>query len=237
MTKNLFYTALWLMGIMGTLAIWVVNAETTISEPYGHIDYMLNENEPFEAQVITITSWTDIITILDRNLWAKKAWTWCDYKTNWNAYCAYDDTYGYYFQRGNNYGFKPWCDLSWSTYSCTDSITSSAVQWQVDANTIEYNPSNQQYYTSWVFYKGNSNWLNDNSKVDLWWWGMTDSTDTTYSLSDDTWKVNLDTVTSRQWPCPEWFHVPSRWELDKLKNLMWNSASDIHTKLLIPFAG
>ena len=237
MKKNLFYTALWLMGLMGTLAIWVVNAETTISEPYGHIDYKLNGNEDFEAQVITITSWTDIITILDRNLWAKKAWTWCDYKTNWNAYCAYDDTYGYYFQRGNNYGFKPWCDLSWSTYSCTDSITSSAVQWQVDANTIEYNPSNQQYYTSWVFYKGNSNWLNDNSKVDLWWWGMTDSTDTTYSLSDDTWKVNLDTVTSRQWPCPEWFHVPSRWELDKLKNLMWNSASDIHTKLLIPFAG
>ena len=30
MTKNLFYTALWLMGLMGTLAIWVVNAQ---SEP------------------------------------------------------------------------------------------------------------------------------------------------------------------------------------------------------------
>ena len=238
MNKHLIRATLWLMGMMGTLAIWVVNAETTtVSEPYWHINYTLNGNENFEAQVITITDWTDTITILDRNLWATTAWTWCE-DPNWLNSCIWwDPTYWYHFQWWNNHWFK-WCDLSGSTYNCSDTITSSAVNWQVNATTISYDPANQVYYESGAFYKGyDGNWLNDNSKVDLWWWGMTDSTDTTYSLSDDTWKVNLDTVTSRQWPCPEWFHVPSRWELDKLRNLMWNSASDIHTKLLIPFAG
>ena len=243
MKKNLLYTAIWLMGLMGTLAIWVVSAETTISEPYGHIDYTLNDNENFEAQFITITDWTDTITILDRNLWATVAWTWCDYKTNW-WYCPYDEVYWYHFQWWNNHWFKPWCDLSGSTYYCSDTITSSAVNWQVDATTISYNPANQEFYNSWVFYKWYSNWLTDNSKVDLWWWstGGTDTITSTSSLNWDNWKVDESTVKNRQWPCPEWFHVPSIWELSKLVSMMTGSnnsekVTQLHSDLYIPFAG
>ena len=36
MNKNLIYTALLFMGIMGILAIWVVKADTIVTEPYGN---------------------------------------------------------------------------------------------------------------------------------------------------------------------------------------------------------
>ena len=235
MSKQLFRTMLWAVWILVMVSMWVVNAQEVTAVHYtgSDIEYRLNNNTEHFTWVwtITITDWTDTITILDRNLWAIKAWTWCDFETN-NGYCAYDDTYGYHFQRWNIYGFKPWCDLQQSNASCTDSITLAAVTWQVDANTIVYNPLNQQYYTSWVFYKWDNNWLSNDSVVDLWWWSVDDNI---YSLNDTGWQVT--NWSGRQWPCPKWFHVPSIWELDKLKNMMWNSVSDIHNKLLVPFAG
>jgi len=247
MKKNLLYTALWLMGLMGTLAIWVVSAETTITHyTWSNIEYRLNNNTEHFTWVwtITITSWTDTITILDRNLWATVAGTWCDYTTSW-WYCPYDETYWYHFQWWNNHWFKPWCVLSWSTYYCSDTITSGAVRWQVYATTISYNPASQEFYNSWVFYKGYSNWLTetDNSKVDLWWWstGGTDTITSTSSLNWDNWKVDESTVTNRQWPCPNWFHVPSIWELYKLRSMLESDAKrntgTLHNELLIPFAG
>jgi len=39
-------------------------------------------------------------------------------------------------------------------------------------------------YMSWIFHYWNSNWLNDNSKVDLWWWSDEDNV---YNLDDKTW--------------------------------------------------
>lgn len=240
MNKKLIYTALWLIGIMGALSIWVVSAAETRVIPGEHenITYILNgdEEHSFNAWTLTVTDCEDvdnptddctIITILDRNLWATVAWTGCDYTTNW-WYCPYDNTYWYHFQWWNNYWFKPWCDLSWSTYYCSDTITSNAVNWQVDATTISYNPNNQEYYYSWVFHYGNPNWLNDNSKIDLWWWS-TDDTTTFVALT--TGQAEL-----RRWPCPEWFHVPSIWELTKLSS-MFTGGLDMHNQLKIPFAG
>ena len=202
--------------------------------PDSDVRYTLNGNENFTAWTITITDWTDTITILDRNLWATAAGTWCYYKTNWNKYCPYEEVYWYHFQWWNNYWFKPWCDLSWSTNSCSDSITSNAVSWQVDATTISYNPTNQEYYNSWVFYKGNHNWLNDNYKVNLWWWSTGDLT-TFVELTEEQAKL-------RQGPCPKWFHVPSVWEFVKLSSMMtWSSDSEkdvqLHNLLYIPYAG
>ena len=244
MYKHLFRIVLWVVWILGMMSLWVVNAETTISEPYGHIEYTLNGNENFEAQVITVTGDDGtVITILDRNLWAKKAWTGCDKNTNW-WYCPYDDTYWYHFQWWNNHWFKPWCDLSWSTDNCSDEITSGAVNWQVDVTTISYDPVSQQYYESGVFYRGYDNWLTDNSKVDLWWWstGGTDTIISTSSLNWDDWKVDESTVTNRQWPCPRGWHVPSVWELNKLVSMMTGSnrsekVTQLHSDLYIPFAG
>ena len=93
MHTHLIKSTLWLMGIMVTLAIWVVNAEPLVSEPYGHIEYTLNGNENFEAQVITVTGDDGtVITILDRNLWATGAGVGCEFD------CTNEDStywYGY----------------------------------------------------------------------------------------------------------------------------------------------
>ena len=202
--------------------------------PDSNVRYTLNGNENFTAWTITITDWTDTITILDRNLWATAAGTGCHYKTNWETYCSYDDTYWYHFQWWNNHWFKPWCDLSWSIKSCSDSTTLNAVSWQVDATTISYNPANQEYYNNGEFYKGSWNWLNDSNKVNLWWRSTGDST-TFVELTEEQAKL-------RQGPCPKWFHVPSVWELVKLSSMMtWSSDSEkdvqLHNLLYIPYAG
>ena len=184
---------------------------------------------------ITISNWIETITILDRNLWATAAGTGCDSTTNWNQYCPYDETYWYHFQRWNNYWFKPWCE----TNICQDDITSSAVYSQVAANTIVYNPLQQQYYSNWQFVKSRqlSNWVNSNI-VDLRWWSTGDSADNydfdDYSLS---YPLIAESAAARRWPCPQWFHVPSVWELGKIMNMMRNNTMAIHNDLLVPFAG
>ena len=230
MKKNLLYTALWLMGLMGTLTIWVVSAETTISEPYWHIEYTLNENENFEAQVITITGDDGtVITILDRNLWATVAWTWCEKSdsldcSNWDA------TYGYHFQRGNNYGFKSTGEVqSWTDKAEWNSAYAN--KWYYGTTFIK----SYAFIPGWDYW---SDWPHD----DLWWGSLTETTDGAGNIIWDPdylnwndWKVNPDTVKNRQWPCPENFHVPSIWELVKIKTMMW-VVSKMHFQLKIPFA-
>ena len=122
--------------------------------------------------------------LMDRNLWAQIIWFWYDANSN---------SYWYYYQWWNNYGFGP----------SSTTIKSST---QVDCTNI--NPS---AYTSSTFIT----WLNDfdwcSSKNDnLWWWSEDGS-------SNNRW---LDTISStdlaRKWPCPEWWHIPSIWERQAL---------------------
>ena len=191
---------------MGTLAIWVVNATTTISEPYGHIDYTLNGNENFEAQVITITSGNESITILDRNLWATATGYWADYTRQ---------SYWYYFQRWNNY---------WFATSGTI-LSGNALDADIDATL--YWPKNP--YTGGEFLKTSSSpfdWATT-ANNNLWWWS-----------GDTTTIAKVTNPEERQWPCPDWWHVPSYSEWKTL--IDWIGSSNRETfreKLYIPYAG
>ena len=209
-TRNLLTLAM-----VGALLIWVTSAaNTTVTHnPDAWVSYTLNWNENFTAWTITISDWTTTITMLDRNLWATKAGTGCE-DPNWNC-PAYAKYYWYHFQWWNNYWFYP---------NNIASISPNQTQ-----TPIVYNP----FYTKWVFIIWHKNWLTDNWVADLWWWDINDNT---YNLNDDTWKIKKN-PRKRQWPCPEWFHVPSKWELDKIKNMMWDDMNAIHNELLIPFAG
>ena len=175
------------------------------------IHYTLNENEYFSAGTITITNWTDTITILDRNLWATAAGTGCEW---WRNNCLGDPTYWYHFQWWNNYGFT----TDWT-------ITTSSTQ--VDASG----------YWPWNYYSNSSfiTWFEDWSSTpnsNLWGWSEDDNT---FNVNDETRKLN--NASERQWPCPEWFHVPSYWELKKISNMLWDNQMEIHNQLLIPLAG
>ena len=181
------------------------NGVTVIPHPENVIFYTLNGNENFTAWTITISDGATTITILDRNLWATVTGTWC---TEWACY-EWDPTYWCNFQRWNNY----WFTGGWE-------LPTGQLDWeQVDASDVWAN------YSSGVFHTA-SNWINDNSKVDMRWWNETDNI---YSINDTTRQVN--NPTERKWPCPENFHVPSKWELDKLKNMMWDNQSLFHNIL------
>ena len=162
---------------------------------------------------IRISSWDTIITILDRNLWASIAWTWCSITESWACW--------YHFQRWNNYWFEHF----------DDSIFENAVNYDdVNIDASAYWPDN--YYVSWVFIKGSS-WENnfDWSIVrndNLWWW----SGDFNY----ENWVFPVDNPQDRQWPCPEWYHIPSKWEWAILIEMVWNAPEKFRNDLLIPAA-
>jgi len=202
------------VAAIGGLAMTsTASATATVTHyPDSDVEYTLNGTD-FTAWTITITEWGDTITILDRNLWANQAGTGCE-DPSWEWNCpANDPTYWYHFQWWNNYGFDP---------NTTPTI------WQQITTSIEYNP----FYTDSVFRVGNSNWLSENSVVDLWWWSTDDYIE---EINWNNWQVSNGS--DRQWPCPEWFHVPSYGELLKIKTMMGDDASAIHNDLLVPFAG
>ena len=138
------------------------------------------------------------IVIQDKNLWATMTWGWK------NAPAA---SYWNFYQWWNNYGFP-------SDPNATISKTSTKV------DTSNYWPDNPYSSSTFVKWKASydnrdSDWSsvrNDN----LWWW--------TWDNEANWWWLNSDNpITGRQWPCPEWYHIPSIWELDELAVLWHNN--------------
>ena len=186
--------------------------------------------------------WQTWYTIQDKNLWATTVFNQGDTLTDANC--------GYFFQWGNNY----WFAHSWN-------VTTSSTQ--VDASG--YWPWN--YYNSSTFItRTSSPWgwssvRNDN----LWWWvtqwtwiwdwntiintgvlsvnGQTGNVTVEEPIEYTAWNGisiwNLS-ISSRQWPCEEWFHVPSAadWQwVETIMNWLWFSDwADWDTKLHLPKA-
>ncbi len=215
MKKNFFYVALWLMGIMGALSIWVVDASTYNIETqspgwtYGTISIA-------RPEWLTDADGPAWFTIMDRNLWAITTW-----------YGASADTGSYWFkyQWGNNYGFADGCWDNWWSF-CSDPVYSSSKSVETDWAIWESTYDNNWYYwTTFIngrewSYPTYSNeitdyWENKGSYSNLRWWSWDyaymSSNWPIWLYSDDWWERNL-----RQWPCPSGYHVPSAWELVKL---------------------
>jgi len=135
----------------------------------------------FKYGVITISWWTNndiCYTFMDRNLWA----------TGNNIDSS--DSYGYYYQKWNNYWF----------------IVSSSLNTSDSVVTTQYQPSQ---YSSKVFIKS-SNWYSPgwNSKNASNIWGGWSDAKAVKNLK------SLDSInySERQWPCPNWWHVPAAQE-------------------------
>ena len=171
--------------------------------------------------------WEDV-TICDRE-W-KECFTFMD-RNLWAETNDIKDekSYWYKFQWWNNYGFT------------ADGLKTTNKQW----NTAEYWPKNP--YSNSEFVVWNWNWSADwNSNLRWWEWD---------SEKNKRWLgVNYE---SRQWPCPDWYHVPSAWEITRAldiwtkslnikssKNIQWLSSIawkryvyELWNHFNIPFAG
>ena len=210
--------ALWLMGIMGTLAIWVVSANTDCWTYYwatapdqdsiyasGIVYWCDNETNPWTPiPIITIywKNWNDQdvwITIKAMNewTWTVKIWSWDNSEAFWSFY-----------QWWNNYPF------SWKVLT-----------WNGQINTQQYGPSN--YYIGEVFLMGTLDWSYP-VNLNLWWWSG-DNMGLNWFLWFDTWSFTVVNPLGRQAMCPTWYHIPSAWEWFALLNLWTNNTIDYKT--------
>ena len=108
------------------------------------------------------------------------------------------DSNGYYFQWWNNYGFLPW--------------DNEVVEEQVDVTWYGWNNP----YVRDVFVANSKSWIatSETEYADNLWWWLDD-------YRDNTWASSIWHDYMRQWPCPEWYHVPSGWEWLELI-LLWS---------------
>ena len=129
-----------------------------------------------------------------------------------------------HYQWWNNYGFRNWTN--------GHSLPSTETETDVLIDTTGYGPGN--YYSSSKFIRRTTlpfRW-DDTDNANLWWWTGT------------TW--------DKQWPCPEWYHVPSntewQWIYDSFtarESTGWavfcsnytNALQCFLAKLQLPFAG
>lgn len=171
---------------------------------------ILDQMPEFEREDITVCDPDDItncITMMDRDLWARLAFTWT----------SKQETLWYHYQWWNNYGFAIWCDTLY--WSCSDDITTYSVP-----NILDFDDS---YLGSWYFDNVFHIWkvfsgISSQTIAQIWWW-----------WNDNSWNnywYDLDNFEDRQWPCPEWYHIPSVWEYSELvkywaKNYLnvWNT--------------
>jgi hypothetical protein len=138
-----------------------------------------------------------------------------------------------YYQWWNNYWFS-------SSETLSDTSTGQV-------STLDNWPWN--YYFSSTFIYGNNNW-SSNQNNNLWWWEWDTLT------SNWTW-----TNINRQWPCADWYHVPSTlewhwlfqawckyrwwtncvvsdWNSLSWSSLWWNATfTNFQSDLKLPFAG
>ena len=190
MKRKSFLIALLMRFAVGVLWFSKVNAESDFVH-YETIDGVDT------ITVCDVNDSTKCITMMDRNLWATKAGTWCSATDTWAC--------GYHYQRWNNYWFAPNFNSN-GTFPNGETATTNET---VDTT----------WYWPWNFYSGNifrkitsspydwSTTRNDNLR---WWAEDSESNNRRY---DETNNVVYN-VTWRQWPCPDWYHVPSIWELN-----------------------
>ena len=136
---------------------------------------------------------TTRVTYMDRNLWAITD----EIGDNWSI--------GYYYQRWNNHGFSrvQTGSKAFSWWS-KETVTNTKFSWLTN-----YWPTNPFYRS--IFYYSSDYWAdpwNDN----IYWWNWDNWT--------NIWWLAWNNYSERQWPCPDWYHIPSIWELDKLLD-MW----------------
>ena len=196
---SLFLCCILLSGCKKLISTPEIIEETTPDEQHWIIHNI-------EEWTITLDNWEESITIMDRNLWAETAWTW-------------EESYGYYFQWWNNHWFslnseiKTWKDLVTRDVALQywpNNWYDSDVQFVVMDNYEEINSNINKgnYFLAAV---------NDNLR---WWSGDSEIVKHIgeYVIDMFRWDTENPRV-ERQWPCPEWFHVPSLGEVHKLLKL------------------
>ena len=175
------------------------------AESFSVYTIVVQVSEWLDSQLTNFT-WNDIsirdpnnplswFTIMDRNLWAKNV------NSKW-----------YFYFWWNNY----WFSMNWN-YENVSIVNWTT--WTKEADSIQWNNS---YLNSWFisnkFMKNSTDYWND-WLLHWWlWWWWNDKDSNNYWL-------DLHNEEERQWPCPDWYHIPSIWEWKKVIEYRYSSYS------------
>ena len=184
--------------------LWLMAISLIIT---GWLTYADNEFIVHDTTGWTITVYSQDksywITIQDKNLWATVVWTWTA-------------SYWYYFQWWNNH-WNPW-----------DSEKSDTLLvWDDSYNNNWYDGIETRYILK---NSVGDIWADNQRHINLWWgWNDNEDSDATIVKWYDTINHVSTNVENRQWPCPEWYHVPSAGEWYELMMLRCSLNSDTCT--------
>ena len=176
-------------------------------------DIAVTEVKDLEVFILSNTWNISHYTMMDRNLWATETFNQDDTSPN-------EESYGCYFQWWNIHPFNK--DRSGSL-NTTESLT----------NTTDYGPNRTRgYYSNPKYYctsgSGDIMYPRGGSNIPkatrFWWWWFT-SNWTSYS----DWRWTDWTDIDRQWPCPEWYHIPRGSEMESILN-EWKEVSEYPTE-------
>lgn len=137
------------------------------------------------------------ITIQDRNLWADSVW-----------------------EIGNHY---QWWNNHWNNFENHEEVLDVKIEYNETYDNNGYDWEEIRFIRGDLFDDStNQDYWTDKQSYDNLRWGWDDSEGWWYNF-DNHQTTNLSW---RQWPCPKWFHVPSKWEWDILLQLRCESKSD-----------
>ena len=150
----------------------------------------------------------NILTMMDMNLWAAVSWTW-------------EESYGDYYQWWNNTPFSSLSTVNTWTYPELFTWTKDIYE-----NYRPWHPYNSELfrYGNADYWSGAKVWNTNQQYFSNLWGGMWDAAITT---SIDTFWWGINNGSSRQWPCPTWYHVPSLWEWNALVTYRYNSKNAV----------
>ena len=234
MGNSYFVTPLNIVGNDSNILTIVDDESLLESIVWDYISYQ-NENESnikyidtkwniFSMWTITFNDWNREITILDRNLWARDSSLWFYWKyenlakngglSEWNILQydeRFDSSYGYYFQRWNNFWFSS-NEHDWLFERGDWNRNWYLEMWAGPKNIEKYSWNNPYVWD--IFYKNDNYWYWTDSKnlKTLWWWDDEDVENEDYK---------------KQWPCPEGYHIPRKEEMENLQNTIWNIMEEI----------
>ena len=162
---------------------------------------------PFKDK--TITWWWATFTIMDRNLWA------LDFSSGYSYWSSNSESTAYwsdnirtkiwnYYQWWNNFWFPNRTHAAWANWT-TAAYPNNVLNTFVENISWRTRWPWNNYFNGTFIRRSESPWYRNSwSKAyeNLWWWSSANNPDT-----------------DRQWPCPEWYHVPYTTEWLATKNL------------------
>ncbi len=112
-------------------------------------------------------------------------------KETWVWADASTDSYGYYYQWWNNFPFHFDTNLN--------DINSTKV------DTLWFWPGKRFYWNKFIRWNDEDGDWSDEWNNNLWWWAWDNQ-------GNNYWEDGIN----RQWPCPEWYYIPSAKEWHEL---------------------